>query len=349
MKKQIVLITGNKNFFGQTRKPWTSIDTAKMIGSLNDSGYKVDVYEYSDLVNKGQAITNSIIFYSFSQKDNVRFYMNDLIHFLDNGSNWIIPSYQLLKCHENKGYQELYKKELGIDSLQCQYYSSSSELQIEKISFPVVLKTVDGSNGKGVFLIQSVAQLNKVLNKINPQSFFTKLDLIRRKYFRRKKSYKEYPNYSNKTDYFEYKNYIKQESPFILQQFIPNLTFDFRILIMYDKFFVTKRHSKKNDFRASGAKNFDFNFEFDFGLLTYAQKIYKKFDTLFLSIDIAYDDKTYYLLEYQALHFGINVFVKNNGYYLFNNNKFEFKLNQLDFETTLAQSLIKYIHNNPKR
>ncbi len=32
---------------------------------------------------------------------------------LDDGSNFIIPSYEMLLCHEDKGFQELYKKKIN--------------------------------------------------------------------------------------------------------------------------------------------------------------------------------------------------------------------------------------------
>jgi glutathione synthase/RimK-type ligase-like ATP-grasp enzyme len=342
-KNRIVVLTGNNNFFGQTRKPWVSMNFKKIHNILCENGFTVEKYTFNEIAGLDDRINNSLIFYTFSQKLNRRIYINDIIRYIDNGSNFLIPSYDLLKCHENKGYQELYKKKIGLNTISAHYFSSIDELRHHDIKFPIVLKTIDGSNGKGVFLAKNKNELIEIVNNLERQNTFTLLDLFRRKYFRRKKSYKEYSDYSNKKDYEQYKDYILKEKNFILQEFIPDLKFDYRVLVLYDKYYVTKRHIKKNDFRASGAKRFDFNFKADTDLLNYARDIYNKFDTPFLSMDICIHQDNFYLFEFQALHFGINVFVKSNGYYILDNDNWQFIEKSLNLETEIANGLIKYI------
>ena len=136
-KHKIILITGENDFFGQTRKAWVSLNTLKLIENFKNQGYQVEKYHYHELVNQKKSIENSIIFYSFSQKDNVRNYLTNLILYLHNSGNLFIPSLDLLKCHEDKGYQELYKKKLGIPSLKAIYVSGQDELENYDIKFTV--------------------------------------------------------------------------------------------------------------------------------------------------------------------------------------------------------------------
>ncbi len=347
-KKKIVIITGNNDFFGQTRRPWVSINVSEMVKKLNKAGYDVEKYAYHELINDPDKVGNSIIFYTFNQKPNRRNYISDLIHYYSTSNNILVPSYELLKCHENKGYQELYKRKLNLKSLNAYYLSSYKEIPLYDIKYPVVLKSVDGSNGKGVFLAKDEKDLFNKVQNLEKTRFIRYVDLFRRKYFRGNKKFKEYPNYSNKEDYEQYRDYIIKEENFVLQEFIPNLSFDYRVLVIYDKYFVTKRETRKNDFRASGAKKFRFNFEVENELLNYAKEVYSKFDTPFLSIDIVHSNGNYYLLEFQALHFGINVFVKSKGYFVNQKNEWKFVENQNIMEEEMVYGLTNYIENNIK-
>ncbi|MBK8945505.1 MAG: hypothetical protein IPM32_09585 [Ignavibacteriae bacterium] len=342
---KIILLTGKNNFFGQTRKPWVSMDTQKINKQLIENDFKVETYEFQKVVNNNIEIINSIIFYTFSQNENVRNYIKDLIYHLSKFNNLIIPSYDLLLCHENKGYQELYRKQLYLDSLKSFYFNDKSEIDFSQLFYPIVLKHVNGSNGKNVFLVNNKEELKTKLDKFEKIGIFTKLDLLRRKYFRKKKHYKLYPNYSNEIDYIEYKEYVTERDNFILQEFIPNLKADYRVLIIYDKYFITKRHNRDNDFRASGAKKFDFNFEVNKDLLSYAKSFYEKFDSPFLSIDICESNNKFYTFEFQALHFGINVFVYSKGYYYYKNNEWNFVDNKNSIENEIVYGLTKFINS----
>jgi len=345
MDRKIVILCGDKDFFGQTRKPWVSMNLAKIQDIFQQHGFTVEKHTFHEMVNREESMKNSLIFYSFSQKESLRNYINDLVSFLDDGSNTLIPSYELLKCHENKGYQELYKKKKDIRSLKTYYLSSRKELAHYQINFPMVFKTLDGSNAKGVYLAGSKKELIKWIKRNDPStSLFTRLDLLRRKHSRRKKTYPEYPDYTNKKDYEEYKDYMTKQKSFILQEYIPNLTYDYRVLIFYDKYYVMKRHTKAGDFRASGTKRFDFDFELDPSLLDYAKQIFEKLDTPMVSLDIGFNGEDYSLFEFQALHFGVSAIVKSKGYYYsLDNNEWSFTQTKSDLETEVAHSVIKYI------
>jgi glutathione synthase/RimK-type ligase-like ATP-grasp enzyme len=255
MKRKIIILTGYNRFFGQTRKPWVSLNTEMLISRLKSMSIEVDEHPFHQVANSLIEVKNSIVFYTFSQKENLRGYIRDAMFALINNGNTIIPSYKLLLCHENKGYQEHLKKELGITNLPAWYFSSQSDLTDYNLEFPLVLKTLEGSNGKGVFLVKSETHLVELLNKINGSlSLAQKADLIRRRYLRLPKKFHGYSDFDIKKDYKEYRDYIKPEKGFILQKFIPGLEYDYRITVLGDKYYVTRRLNRKGDFRASGAK-----------------------------------------------------------------------------------------------
>ncbi len=339
--KKILLITGDKNFYGQSRKAWVPMDISLIKNRLGEYGYQVDVRSIQDVCNQKNKPENEIILYSFSQKDNVRQYIRDIITLLSK-KNRIIPPLDLLFCHENKGYQELYKQEQGLTGLKAWYFTNLYDIDTYNIPYPVVLKTIYGSNGKGVYLIRNRTELEKQVKKLTDISLLTRLDLFRRRYFR-KKTFADYPNYSDFQDYLQYKDYITKHENFILQEFVPNLKFDYRVLALEGIYFAMRRYTKKGDFRASGTKKFDFNFIPDNALLTYAEKVYNHFDNPFLSMDIVFNGQEYFLIEFQASHFGVSAITKSKGYYSKLKNQWTFCEDKSIVEYEIADSLIRYL------
>ncbi|MBN2354928.1 hypothetical protein JXO59_02385, partial [candidate division KSB1 bacterium] len=229
-KKHIVLLSGLDDFFGQRRRPWVSMNVGRMIEYAQKEGFTLDKYHYHEIVNNSSEIKDSIIFYSFSQKGNYRDYILDLIHHLDDHGNIVLPPFAMLMCHEDKGYQELYKRKLGIESLKAWYFSSRKEMAGYTFTFPLVVKQSVGSNAKRVFLVHNRHELEKVVRSFEHVSAYDRYDLFRRRYLRPEKHYPEYPDYSNYTDYLQYREYVRRERNFILQEFVPGLAFDYRVL-----------------------------------------------------------------------------------------------------------------------
>lgn len=341
------LITGENNFFGQTRKPWVSLDTDRMIQILAKENITVVPHLLQDIFNQDVTIENSLIFYSFSQQPEVRRYLYDVLLSLQERNNLLIPAIDLLRCHENKGYQEILKRELEIPSLKSWYLYDLEGVRRLQLTFPLVMKTVTGSNSQGVYLVNSLQELEKIINKLSFLSLDRKLDLFRRQYFRLSRKYAEYPDYDNLQDYQQYRAYLEPHPRFILQEFVPGLRFDYRVLILYDRFYVTRRHNRKDDFRASGAKKFDFSFEPETSLLNYARLLHRKFNAPFISLDIACDGDNFYLFEFQALHFGINVYMKNHRFFTEVGGAWESHNLIHDFEGDLARGLAAYLKNLP--
>ncbi len=341
MKNKIILLTGYSHFFGQTRKPWVSINTDLLVQILEKHGLDVEEHDFHEIVNKSLLWEDSIIFYTFSQRENLRNYIKDIVFTLQKHNNQVIPSLELLLCHENKGYQECLKQILQIDNLPAYYFSSKRELTNYNLDFPYVLKTIEGSNGKGVFLVKNINELLKTIAQIEPRmSLNDRLDLLRRKYLRVAKSFPGYDSFDNRKDLTQYSDYIKQEKCFVLQKFIPDLQFDYRVIIMGEHYYVTKRLVRSHDFRASGAKRFTFDFQASDALLDFARSIYNKFQSPCLSIDVGEANGEFYLFEFQALHFGINAIVRGKGYYELTNRGWEFKAEKTIFEHELAMAMI---------
>ncbi len=51
MNKKIILLTDKNNFFGQTRKPWVSIDTRQFIESFKQHGFQIEKFTFDEMAN----------------------------------------------------------------------------------------------------------------------------------------------------------------------------------------------------------------------------------------------------------------------------------------------------------
>lgn len=345
-KRDIYLITSDNGFYGQSRKPWISVDTANIFKYLSDGGYKVYALEYHQAVAMSSEIRDSVVLYSFSQVSNTRLYLRDLAQILATQNNLLLPSYELLLCHENKGYQELFKKRLGVGDLWGLYLESKEQIGQYQIEYPVVLKAVGGSNAKGVHLVRSKEELmNRLSSMEGKLSAYHRLDLLRRKLFRAKQSFPGWDKYARQPDIDQYTRHITPRLRFVLQEFVPGLDCDYRVIVMGDKYFVSRRLARPGDWRASGTKLFTYTETPDAAILNYAREFFAKVKMPVLAMDLGKSARGIHLFEFQGSHFGITPIHKGPGYFEHQAGSWKFVQAQGDFERYLADAVLGFLHD----
>jgi glutathione synthase/RimK-type ligase-like ATP-grasp enzyme len=333
--KNIYLIVDNESFFAHHIK-FGQLDKNIMIDYFNKYKIDLNIITLNELSFKLN-IKNSIIITLSSQKPYHKAYIDDIYEYLALNDNILIPSKNMIKAHDNKGYQELYKKYIGLFSLKYLYINKDTinYENVKELGFPLVLKSLGGSGSKGVQLIQNELDLKKEINKLKPSlhiRYFIYLkemflNTIMRKYNLEKVEYfKDYDNY-------------------VIQEFIPNLTFDYKVLVFFDKYYVLKRNISKDDFRASGSGKFEF-VEIEDSLLKYTESIFKQFNEPFMSLDICFDGNDYYLIEYQGIHFGPYTQINAKGFYKKENNKWLFIEEKVKLEEDIVYSLFNHLKIN---
>ena len=107
----------------------------------------------------------------------------------------------------------------------------------KEIALPCVIKASSGSMSKRVWLARNEKDLFKFTKKVNQN---------------RDKAY-ELKDKLRELKYNGYKKESIYQSKFIVQPFVPDLKYDWKILIYGNQYYALKRHIKKNDFRASGS------------------------------------------------------------------------------------------------
>jgi glutathione synthase/RimK-type ligase-like ATP-grasp enzyme len=310
-KKTIYILVDYKGYFGSKFNsiPYRSgFDKSLLCTLFLKISYEVIYLPFSQ-INENINLKNETVLYQSSEDIGYHYksFIEDIVYSLELSGARIIPSYKYLKANNNKVFMELIRKNLGHewnDSIDSKVFGSVEELYpfLSKLNFPVVIKTAEGAMSTGVFLAKNQKDLVKISKGISKSGYFFEdiKDFLRA---------------------IKHKGYIRESSnrnKFIIQQFIPNLKNDWKVLVYGDRYYILKRSIKENDFRASGSKyNYGFGSKSESpeGIFDFCKKIFIALDVPNASFDIAFDGKLFYLIEFQTVLFGPATQLKSDCYF----------------------------------
>jgi glutathione synthase/RimK-type ligase-like ATP-grasp enzyme len=198
-----------------------------------------------------------------------------------------------------------------------------------------VIKEATGGMSRGVFLVKTPSQLKKQAKKISrtPHLKAEIKEKIREKIH---KGYRKESKYQNK---------------FIVQPFVEGLTNDWKVIIHGNHYYVLNRGIKGNDFRASGSGH-DYRSGtkagFPIHMLDDIEKIYTTFNVPHLSLDFAYDGQKGYILEYQAVYFGLATLDFSNEYFIKKENQWVAEQKTFDQEEEYVWGVVHYLKQHPE-
>lgn len=327
---KVYFVTLPNGYFGNAPESWQTLDVEKMASSVLASGYEVVYTDISEILNFDLTDKDYVV-YTAADNDELNRYILDVLYFVNKKAT-LVPSYDVMKAYENKGFQTLYRKAAGLDCLNEDYYFDLLEYNKPK---PFVYKDVMGAGGSSVELVSSNKKWDRLISNKIKLSFVQKVKNIIRK--------KQLTAYEYSLYEYKYRKFNR----FVTQDFIPSLDCDYRVLIFSDKYYAMKRDVRKNDFRASGSKKFSFE-RIPIEVIEYARYVFSKIDAPFLSIDIAYslDDSKCYLIEYQGLSFGTSALRHSLGYYKMINDQWDFVSKDSDLEEEYSKAILWYINKN---
>ena len=322
----IHILTLPNGFFGRAEQGWKTLNIIKVKKILESYGYTVKIGEITKALDL-EISPDDFVLYTSSDEQNIRNHIKDTVYFLSKKCK-IIPNYEALLAHENKGFQQLWRNEKKICTLSGGYFFDHAELPRK---YPYVYKSVTGAGSSGVRLIKNDASRKKTLRKEFKVSIIRKIIKIFKKF---------------KITKDEYLQYLYRHKGFNLgvwQEFIEGLNCDYKVLIYGKKYYTLTRDVRKNDFRASGSGSFHYTAAMP-EVLDYARKVFLSLDVPFASLDIAEKDGKCYLIEYQCMHFGPYTTINSKGFY----NKTElgdwtYILETPDLELNTAESVHDYI------
>lgn len=338
--KSVFVLTDYLGHFGSkyNASPYRSgLDKNKLASFFNQMGVEIHFLKYSDLRLRDPEIRSTIYIHD-SIEDTDYFYksyIEDIVYSLELLGAVVIPGYKFLRAHNNKVFLELLRDISTSDllkNLNTMHFGSKSEFNFNKIrmKLPVVIKGSENAQGRQVFLGKNKIELDKNISKVSrTRNYFSEFkDLLRS---------------------FKHKDYVRESKfrkKFILQEYINGLTNDWKVLIFYDIYYILRRGVPKGDFKASGSKyNYGYGSESTppDGIFDFAFSVKNNFSTPYISIDIAWDGRQFFALEYQFVSFGSSTHLKSNCYYKKNGDIWQPIYEVLDLEYLYAYSICSYL------
>lgn len=322
---KIYIATLPNGYFGSTGQTWRSLDVNKLASLLN---YDTEIVTINDLIHIDFDEMDTVV-YTSSDEKHIRFYLQDIMHFINKKCK-IVPSYDILMSHENKGFQELLRAELCFGNLNGNYFF---DIDDSFLPIPKVMKTVCGAGSSGVFLVREENDIAEIKNCHFKKSKNRKIKNLQRRI----------ESKSNKFSIYNYRH--KGFNRFVEQEFIPNLTYDFKVLVFGDRYYSLKRNIKEGDFRASGSNLFE-HVKPSIEVLDFAKSIFNHMNNPYASLDIAQSDSGCHLIEFQGTNFSPGTLLKAPYRYLDVDGEWIKENNDKDLEANYAHALNIFMKNN---
>jgi len=331
----IYLLTDYKGFFGSKQKSSIyrgGMDINRLIMLFIDHGYTLNTLRFSEINIDELRLKNPVILYTSSEDNHglYKSFIEDIIFNLESIGLQIIPSFSMLKAHNNKVAMEMLRDRSELDSIKTiksHFFGTLQELISEsgRLSYPVVIKPASGAMSRGVAKANNPDELIMYAKKVS-RSFNLKhdvKDLLRKL---------KYGTRYHKESFFR--------SKFIVQNFIPGLENDWKVLVYGNKCFVLYRGNRERDFRASGSGKFIFRKDLPDGLLDFAFEIKNHFKVPNISLDIGFDGKKFHLIEFQFLYFGTTTIEKSPFYFEKYDNSWLLNKGKCELEKVYVDSIV---------
>ena len=332
--KKFYIVTNYNNHLPQYTHETNSINI-EVLSDYLDKSFDVLTISLDDLANDlvcstGDLSHNYYLFCS-SQIESYKMAILDVAFEVFQRGGVLVPKYDFLLAHENKFYQELYKKRCGVLTSKATLFTNSNNFS--RCSVPAVIKSYSGFGSRGVSLVKNADELPKVISKNMLSYCLDKLDMH------------EIGKSFVKINYKFKGLYPKKFGRVVAQDFIEDLKYDWKVLVFGNSIFTLKRFVRDDDFRASGSGKFDFDAVPNDKLIEFAYSCRSKLDVPFVSLDIAESsDGAMSVIEYQSVHFGLVTALNCHQYYTIEGgkvNKIERGIENI--ESFFASSIIGYL------
>lgn len=116
---QNLIITDYRGLLRRKMAKDQGLDISSILNKLNKSNYDFKVITIEEITNnfvQYADLENSFIIYAGSKCQEYNTYIDHCIYLLSK-KNHLLPSYDIFKAYDDKGFQELLKDKVGLHSL----------------------------------------------------------------------------------------------------------------------------------------------------------------------------------------------------------------------------------------
>jgi glutathione synthase/RimK-type ligase-like ATP-grasp enzyme len=352
MKRLIILTDENQQFLisKANYRYFTSMDITKIKKYFIQREYEVIILKFSEL-DLSKEYKDVYFMYQTSEAPGgfYKRYIEDLIYFLESQGAVTLPGYRLLKAHHNKVFMELMRagfSDPALKTIKSACFGSWTDARNYNSGFPVVIKQASNSGGAGVFLARNKKEYGRKVKKAGGVIIANNLPALFTDYVKRsvkKIILKIYPEKSKETITYDVQ---PASTSIIVQNFIPGLSGDYKVLFFGGKYFMMYRQNRENDFRASGSGQFfpvpDQDHE---GILNFARRLTEEIDYPVIGMDIGFDGSSYHMIEFQVIHIGTSALHRSKYWHEFHDGKWIRYDGLSDLEEELSRAMCNFIEH----
>lgn len=346
----IYLLTDYKSRFGSKwkDKPYRSgFDKIMLADAFSRYDLRVEYVPFSNAFAESRQWKKQLVLYTSIEEigNTYKGYIEDIVYGLKEAGAYVLPRAAFLRANNNKVFMETMRDNLlgaELAGLKSFCFGTLEELQValqkNSISFPCVIKSSYGAMSTGVACAKSAEELCNEARIISRTPHYIH-------------EFKEYVR-SKKKSIQGYIPESRYQGKFIVQPMIEGLDGDWKVLVYGDQYYVLKRHVRPGDFRASGS-HVNYLAGKDSGIpeaaLDMVEEIYNKLNVPHLSVDVVYDGKRPYLIEFQAVYFGTATQAEFcEDYFTKQDGKWKVLKKTMNQEEVYAWSVTHYIQHHPE-
>ena len=301
MNGRILILVDYRGFFyGSTVNRYWSFDLPRLRAEFAALGWEAEVKGFPDVDLRGRDYTGQFVVYQSSEDPDLLYksYIEDVLLGLREAGAVLLPEFKFFRAHHNKVFMEILRDTCAAPqarSIRSRLFGTMEDAlaAMDGIPLPAVVKPAAGDSSTGVSLARTRGELVEAFRAVSgsagPWRRLRRTAATRgRRLLKRSCSPRE--------SLFRRK--------FVVQEFVPGLENDFKVLVYGDRFYVLERKVRPKDFRASGSGLFSWPAAPPDGLLDFCREIFEAFEVPFVSLDVAHDGRTWHMLECQFVLFG---------------------------------------------
>lgn len=226
----------------------------------NDIDYKiVNAYD-SDIVEQ-VADCDAFMWHHHHANYKDALFAKQLLFSLQSAGKTVFPDFNTGWHFDDKVGQKYLLESIGAPLVPSYvFYTKKEALEwIGRTTFPKVFKLRGGAGSQNVKLAHTAAEAKRFVRKSFGKGFpqYSKIDNLKERFRKWRFGKTDFKDVlKGVARFFDVPTFAKMHAPekgyAYFQDFIPNNSFDIRIVVVGDKAFAIKRLCRDNDFRASG-------------------------------------------------------------------------------------------------
>lgn len=291
----------------------------------NNIPYKIVNAYSNDIINELNDI--DIFMWHFHHNDNkAKIFAKDLIFALEKRGVKVFPNINTCMSFDNKIAQKYLLEAINAPLVNSYvFYDKDEAIEwARKTTYPKVFKLKGGAGSSNVILLNSYNEAEKLINKMFSKGMrYNRFNSLREGIwkFKKEKNIEGVKSLLKGAIRVFIPNKIFLQLPveknyFYVQEFIPNNSFDIRVIVIGNKAFAIKRVVRENDFRASGSGKviYDKN-EIPIECIKLSFEINKKINSQCIAFDYIFDEKHNPLIVEISYGFIPSVYIDCPGFW----------------------------------